>query len=242
MTERKKQDKKTYLAFSEAGYGMSFEKRFGQIVAMAGGATHAAEICGVSRNTLYSWSKSDGKMPLSAALKLAVEAHVTLDWVAVGWDRRPDLPKIEAAPVAPEEALDLAKIPVLSVAAAAGPGVANGEAMVEDHILMPRAQLRRIGVAPQNAHYIRVLGDSMEPTIADGAIVLIDARQRSFKAEAIYAISLDGDVRLKRLSRALDGAIMVLSDNPRYPAERLSATDAEALKIEGRVVWTEHRL
>ena len=193
-------DENRRIVLGVAGYALSFEERFAHLLLQIGGQSKAAEVCGVNRTTLYSWAKSEGKMPLSAALKLAEAAGVTLDWVAVGWDRRPDLPKIEAAPVEPEEALDLAKIPVLSVAAAAGPGVANGEAMVEDHILMPRAQLRRIGVAPQNAHYIRVLGDSMEPTIADGAIVLIDARQRRFKAEAIYAISLDGDVRLKRLS------------------------------------------
>ncbi len=82
----------------------------------------------------------------------------------------------------------------------------------------------------------------MEPTISDGAIVLIDASMRSFSGDAVYAISLDGDVRLKRLSRSLDGTILVLSDNPSYPPERLSPADAGALRVEGRVVWTERRL
>ena len=221
----------------------TFEARLGLLIKAAGGQNAAAELCGVNRNTLYLWAKSEGKMPLNAALKLTEAAGVSVYWLATGSDRRPGGAVFVAgrnrAPD-PLETLDLARVPVLSVSAAAGAGAANDHPEIEDTILMPRAQLRAAGVAPQNAHYIKVKGDSMEPTIADGAIVLIDSQQRRFVAEAIYAISLDGDVRLKRLSRAVDGAILVLSDNPRYPPEKISA--AETLKIEGRAVWAERRL
>lgn len=210
-----------------------------QLLSMVGGPEEASEISGASRSTLYLWAKSDGKVPLAAALKLAEAAGVTLDWVATGWDRRPDMPKIE---ISPEQTLDLARIPLLGVLAAAGAGAQNHGVQVEDHIYMSRAQLRALGVSPEAVHFIRVRGDSMEPTIADGAIVLIDAAHNRWRGDAIYALSQQGDVRVKRLSKAVDGTFMAISDNPRYPAERLSPADLDGLHIEGRVVWTEHRL
>ncbi len=233
---------KERLAILIVGWEVTFEERFGALVEMAGGAVKAAKQCGVSRNTLYLWGKSDGKIPLNKALKLAEAAGVTLDWVATGWERRPDLPKVAPDVVPPEEALDLARVPLLGVSAAAGAGAANDTAEVEDHIYMPRAQLRALGVPPDFVHFIRVRGDSMEPTIADGAIVLIDASLQRYRGEAIYALSQDGDVRIKRLAKAVDGGFMAISDNPIYPPERLSPAELYGLRIEGRVLWTERRL
>lgn len=99
MAANKKKDTHVRLAFGVAGFQLTFEERFAQLAAMAGGAVKAAELCGVSRNTFYLWGKGETRMPLEAALKLAEAAGVTLDWVATGWDRRPGLP--ETSNVAP---------------------------------------------------------------------------------------------------------------------------------------------
>lgn len=84
--------KREFIAFGVPGFSLTFEQRFDQVIAMAGGFERARELCGVSASTPYQWRKSEGKMPLNAALKLAEAAGVTLDWVATGWDRRPGLP------------------------------------------------------------------------------------------------------------------------------------------------------
>lgn len=215
---------------------LNFEDRFLRLISMVGGADEAAAICDAGRSTLYSWAKSDGKVPLNAALKLAQAAGVSLDWVATGYDRRPDLAS------APQEDEDLIKVPRLGVTAAAGVGIRNENAEVEDYIYLTRAQLRAFGVPPDAVHFISVRGDSMEPTISDGANVLIDASRRRFRGDGVYALSIDGDVRLKRLTKTTDGSFLAISDNERYPPERLSRADLDGLQIEGRVVSTERRL
>lgn len=227
----------------DVGFRHSFEDRFNFVLAVVGGVGKAAELCGVNRGTIPKWSKSDGKMPINAALTLCNAARVTLDWLATGHHVRPqaEVPGADRAS-SPEEALDLVRIPLLGVSAAAGAGAANDGTEVEDHIFMSRAQLRALGVSTEMVHFIRVRGDSMEPTIADGAIVLIDAARRRFRGDGIYAITVGGDVRLKRLATKADGAVLAISDNPRYPQELLSAADLEGAQIEGRVVWTEQRL
>jgi phage repressor protein C with HTH and peptisase S24 domain len=227
----------------DAGFQHSFEDRFQFVLERIGGVGKAAELCHVNRGTIPKWAKSDGKMPLNAALAMVEKAGVTLDWLTTGHHVRPntEIPG-SALSTPPEEALDLARIPLLGVSGAAGAGAANDAAEVEDYYYMPRAQLRALGVPPKFVHFIRVRGDSMEPTIADGAIVLIDASIRRFGGEGIYALSQDGDVRIKRLAKAVEGGFRAISDNPNYPRERLTPDDLYGLRIEGRVRWTERRL
>lgn len=137
------------LTFGVSGFSLSFGERFQHIQAMVGGQNRAAEICGVDRTTIRAWSKSEGKVPLSAALKLAEAAGVTLDWVAIGWDRRPDLPPND---IPPEQALDIARI--LPIADQA-----------EEAFFMSRTALAPIGAPTEALRFLRAPGDSMAPTI-----------------------------------------------------------------------------
>ena len=69
----------------------TIEDRLAIVVDKIGGPTKAAHILGVSRHTLWKWQRGQTGLSLDAALRLATAAHVTLDWLAVGLDRRPDM-------------------------------------------------------------------------------------------------------------------------------------------------------
>ena len=86
---------------------------------------------------------------------------------------------------------------------------------------------------------VRVVGDSMAPTLVSGDRVLIeeerDPSSVSIEDGAIYVINLDGDCRIKRLARIKDG-IRVISDNAeKYPPEDYVGEDADRIRIYGRV-------
>jgi phage repressor protein C with HTH and peptisase S24 domain len=78
----------------------------------------------------------------------------------------------------------------------------------------------------------------MSPRIADGALVLIDSSRNRVQDDGIYAIVLDGDVRLKRIQKSAVGALKLISDNTVYPPEILSGLDARQLVIAGKVFWS----
>lgn len=119
----------------------------------------------------------------------------------------------------------------------------NYNVSVIDRVSFPVGFLKRLGARPESLHFIQARGDSMHPTIVDGSIVLVDTTERRPRNDAIYVISVDGDVRIKRLQKGWDGSISLISDNKEvYPAERLSPSDAERLRIEGKVLWTEKAL
>lgn len=140
-----------------------------------------------------------------------------------------------------------APVPVLNAELAAGDGAANGDEPVIAHLAFRRDWLRRIGVSPTAAVIARARGRSMEPTIHDGDMVLIDrgastlpARPRDASDQRparIYALRDDGGARVKRLDLAAPGVLALMSDNPDHPPEFRPVSEVQVI---GRVVWWGH--
>lgn len=147
------------------------------------------------------------------------------------------------------------RVPRLEVRAAAGAGSVNHTFATDRELPFPRWMLRRLAPYGDRLSFLRAKGDSMEPMIADGALLLVceaeyDQKlpERAPKPRSawdhtdIYVFLLDGETRVKRLRRAKHGAIVVSSDNTAYPPEVLLEDDLKGFKICGRVVWWDNRL
>jgi phage repressor protein C with HTH and peptisase S24 domain len=104
-------------------------------------------------------------------------------------------------------------------------------------LAFPASLLVRIGLSATTARLLVVRGDSMAPTLQHGDLVLLDTSVESVKESGIFAVSVDDRVFVKRIQPRYDGSLQVVSDNPIYPPEKISATDAAAFKIVGQVRW-----
>ena len=132
-------------------------------------------------------------------------------------------------------------IPKLSVGASAGPGAYNDAEALGGQIGFDEKWLRKMGVDPKQLSLIRVEGDSMLPTLADGDDIMVDrAAATAALRDGIHVIRMDDVLMVKRLARGLVGRLSVLSDNPAYPD--WADVDGAAVSIIGRVVWTGRRL
>lgn len=132
-------------------------------------------------------------------------------------------------------------IPKLSVGASAGPGAYNDAEALGGQIGFDEKWLRKMGVDPKQLSLIRVEGDSMLPTLADGDDIMVDrAAATAPLRDGIYVIRMDDVLMVKRLALGLAGRLSVLSDNPAYPD--WADVDGAAVSIIGRVVWTGRRL
>lgn len=122
----------------------------------------------------------------------------------------------------------------LDVGASAGPGgLVDGEARRRPDQFSP-ALLRELGVRAEAASVIRVKGDSMAPTLADGDRILVDGDRRRVEGRGgVFVIRLDGELMVKRL-RVSVGGIEVISDNPEWDDR---VVPARAVEIVGRVAW-----
>lgn len=80
---------------------------------------------------------------------------------------------------------------------------------------------------------VKVEGDSMEPTLKSGDLIFIDRDDRRIKDGAIYAIAATGGLFVKRLRRAANGFLTLVSDNADYPNIDISPDET---RLIGRII------
>lgn len=72
--------------------------------------------------------------------------------------------------------------------------------------------LRAIGVSPVNAGIVHVTGTSMEPTIRDGTVLLLNRADRTPRRGSVYAFVWEGQMLVRRFQRAGD-VLHAVADN-----------------------------
>lgn len=128
-------------------------------------------------------------------------------------------------------------VPEYSVRASAGLGaVVNAEDVI-GRFAFRRAWLESRGIRAENLAVVGNDGDSMEPTVRDHDILLVDVSVRSLRAEGIYLIEQAGELRCKRLQALVGGGVKIRSDNPKYETEVVPAERADLLRIVAKVIW-----
>lgn len=99
--------------------------------------------------------------------------------------------------------------------------------------------VRQTGIKPSNAIVVYAKGDSMEPKIHDGDILLVDLAATKVRDGEVYAVRYNQEVRVKRLFCRYDGALILRSDNAaKYPDEIVPPEHQDGhVHILGRVIW-----
>ena len=122
-------------------------------------------------------------------------------------------------------------IPILDQSLSAGKGQLLPDSDVSTGYIAVPKELKRYG---NNLTALYVNGDSMEPTLQRGDLIVCDSC--GWDGEGIYALRMDGCGYVKRLARK-PGKIVVISDNPKYEAWE-EPTESQAIDIIGRVHYT----
>jgi hypothetical protein len=135
------------------------------------------------------------------------------------------------------------KVPRLDVGASAGHGAINESEAAVSHIAFDPKWLRQLCKGGTNhLSFIRVQGDSMSPTLADGDDILVDGADGADRLrDGIYVLRRDETLMVKRLAiNPFAARATVTSDNPAYPEWK--DIELSTLAIIGRVVWAGRRL
>jgi phage repressor protein C with HTH and peptisase S24 domain len=204
-----------------------FAKRLESVAERVGGPSRLAEKAGISPSSLSRYLTGVALPKLSSAAAIAKAADVTLDWLGTG----------RGSTTGAASGGDT--VAFYDLQASAGPGLlAPDNEPAAQTILLPLAQIRRqTGVASPNLCALLAEGDSMEPTIRSGALLLLD---RAFPQprEGVYVLVRGDDVLLKRIQPRGPNCLRLISDNGRYAAEDVSLDDASApVRLVGRVIW-----
>lgn len=136
----------------------------------------------------------------------------------------------------------VAHIPIYDVRAAAGVESFVSDERVETYVTYDAEWVvAAVGSYPENLVGVKVEGDSMEPKLRDGDVVLVDKVQHESRpvTDDVYLFRYRDDLLVKRLIPQAGGGLEVVSFNPKYKPFLIHPEEAEqgGTGIVGRVVW-----
>lgn len=235
-------------------------QRIGYCVDLIGKKSISAAAVGVTPEQLNKWVKGTVKVPVEALRTLSEVAHVDFSWLATGGGvsprngptqirelaaRRDEVkePGVEgklilatADPAGP----DFIRLPMYpDVHASAGPGVVPISEQANDVVAFGRGFLRDQGAVPERCSIIWARGTSMEPTIPDGSILVVDHSQSTVEHGCIYVFNVSDRLLVKRARWRMDGKLDLVSDNTNevHPTETFAPDTVEQLRVVGRLVY-----
>jgi phage repressor protein C with HTH and peptisase S24 domain/DNA-binding XRE family transcriptional regulator len=118
----------------------------------------------------------------------------------------------------------------------------NGRVMDKEDAAPPlpfqAGWLRKKKAKRENLRVVDVRGDSMEPYLRDGDIVLVDLSKRELIDGHVYALRYGDDLRVKYLFRRFDGGLTIRSENrSQYPDENITPDEMRFIEVLGEIIW-----
>lgn len=202
-----------------------------------------AEASGVGQSTIARLEAGDTREPRSAfAVAKALGSTVEYLFGEVDAEDGMDADTQSSAKRKKAESVDpdIVELDELDLSYGLGGTFIDGPVSAEKR-QFSRAWLRHVtSTPPEHLFWATGDGDSMEPTIRTGEIVLIDKSRISPRSgDGIWAIAWGDIGMIKRLRPLPDGSVEILSDNQLVPP--VTAVDGE-LHVIGRVIAVVRRL
>ena len=194
-----------------------------------------AEALGINRSAVTQ-AKNRDAVPQKWVLQLARRYGLSPDWLEYGKGlERQAMGFGSLGAESGAHELFVVEVPKVMATVSAGGGSLEVGAIPQSTHPFPRKWLSRLG-SPERMVFMDVVGDSMEPAIFDGDMVLIDQSGSTLGQHQIYAVGYEDTLYVKRV--AMQGLSVVLhSDNPRYAPIMVSGDELQSFRVIGRVVW-----
>ncbi|MCT8469430.1 hypothetical protein KZO85_12625 [Chromohalobacter canadensis] len=204
--------------------------------------TELGDIASITKNTQMLY-ESDKRSPKADYLSSVASAGVDVRYVIEGI-RSDSFGDGAAAHRIADGALvglgsstpnaEAVAVKMYDVEGAAGDGRSLEDERVEGVLHFPMAQLNALGLSPERIAGIKVRGDSMEETLADGDWVLVNQADTDYRREGVFLLLVSGERRIKRVQRLAGGALYLISDNEHYEPEMIPPEQMREVKILGR--------
>ncbi len=212
-------------------------------------ADRLARAVGVSPSAFRKWLRGEAEPSRERLVALADAAGVGIAWLAKGEGPEPHFPPSGTSAHLPggrHHGLNPRQFVILPrrpEAAAAGAATPAPPTQLSEFIAFGHDWVRStLGVQPDDLLLETAVGGSMQPTIHDNDLLLIDSTDTQLREFGIYVLEFQGERVVKRVQRKLDGSMILISDNVIYEPERIPAERAVDVKVIGRVVWSGGRL
>lgn len=199
-----------------------------------------AKIIGLSSRTYWDYEKNKTDIPTEKLLQIANAFKINSDWLfgnseimLINKDNI-EIIKNEKSQNAANECITLDHIHI-------NPSCGTGTSVYDDALITP-IQLgihlikNVFNANPNNLKVFKASGDSMESTIFDGDLLLVDVSRKDFANGGIFLLTINDEWYCKRLKLKINGELEIISDNSHYEKEIKHPNDEIEIKIIGKVI------
>ena len=210
----------------------SFSKRFEEEIERLGTA-RIAEALGISRQTVYNWASS-GNAPLNKLYQLQAIGFRSA-YVFFG-DQEESVQNNLT-----NELSDFATVPRYAVTASAGFGRLAAAEDVIGSLCFSRKWLQKKGLSARDLALIAVAGQSMEPVLHSGDLVLLNLADTQPRSGRAYALRQGDELLVKYCQLMPGGLLRVSSANPDFPPYDIDlGKSAAEVQVLGSVQSSMH--
>lgn len=232
---------------------VDLHSRISAAVARIGSLKLAADMIGVSEDSVSRWSVGPTKPPFHKVVALCRAANFRVEWMATGEGPR-DIVQLERASNESSQPSDksgdvlterkvlaiedgMVLLHPLQVDATSREEYAEAGINYDASMAYRRELLENIHLDPRHARIFRVLGNSMYPTIQHQDVVILDASVTTVRDEGLFTLVIGDKVRAKRLQPLAAGGIRISSDNKSegFADEVVPLAERGNLRVVGRI-------
>jgi len=212
-----------------------------------GAGVRLAKIAKVTPKACSKWLNGESMPGGAKMLALANALSVRVEWLEYGRGEMREAASGPAENRVPPRGFDLADdknytgVLQLTARGSTGDGEENSHVEIRGVMAFKSEWLRANNLNQRHLDVIYANGHSMEPTINDGDVLLIDESKIEPKDGQIFALQSESKGTIvKRLVKSDFDGWIIRSDNPdkaRYGDETLRDGEINEVRIIGRVVW-----
>ncbi|WP_051484058.1 S24 family peptidase [Rhizobium sp. CF080] len=209
---------------------------------LAGGRLRVVDALGINDNTLDNYRHGKTEPRHSTLNMMAELADVPIEYLGNDWSVEegiihfapPEIPPAGFSEPSPLWNLaDRVFIPAYE-------DETTGQLSFEPHdatwAAIPQGFWAKLLVDPGNMRVLFAKGDSMSPTIVDGAPIFVDISDRKLEDGRVYLFDVGEELIVRRVQRLPHGSLELLPDNlERYRPQHAPKDSLADLKVVGRV-------
>lgn len=194
---------------------------------------------GIPYQSLLKYLSGERRPTEDNLQKMAIHLGINLNWLLTGegemFIQKQEPLVVAKTPSTEDIDKDFVLIPMVSKISAT-----KGLAPLEDSEVEMKLAFRLDWIRRKGNHtkmsLIRVEGDSMEPTLYSGDIVLVDGNRNYIDLHGgIYAILVEDSIMIKRIQLLFtEKKLKIISDNPKYEPLIVSP---DVIHIIGKIIW-----
>lgn len=206
-----------------------------------------ARLTGVKPPSVNAWFSGATKSLGKALLPLAGYLGVNPEWLNTGRGPKHAGGNASHTRMSVRDASEItyesgSEIELLNARGSCGGGSIAWDMERREPLIREASWFRRYNVRPDDVFAVFADGDSMAEFIVDGDIVIFNRRRIEPRSGSIFLVEHPDGLKIKRLRREIDGSWILESTNPdkrRYPDERITAEQADLLRIRGEFVYRQ---